>query len=82
MIDKSTCKLFYLHIINTNIPKPIVIQKWSDHYLKLNMADSKVWKRIFNSVLIQKETQTFTFQYIILHEIIPCQKWLHTIKIK
>ncbi len=31
-IEKSTCKLFYWHIINTCIHKPTATQKWSDHF--------------------------------------------------
>ncbi len=39
-IEKSTCKLFYWHIINTDIHKPSAIQQWSDHYPDFNTADS------------------------------------------
>ncbi len=82
-IEKSTCKLFYWHIINTDIHKPTAIQKWSDPYPDFKTADSKIWKRIFklpfNTV---RDTTIQSFQYRILHKIIPCNKWLYTIKIK
>ncbi len=74
-IDKSTCKLFYWLIINTGIHKPTATQNWSDHYPDFNTADSKIWKRIFklpfNTV---RDTKIQTFQYRILHKIIPCNK--------
>ena len=82
-IDKSTCKLFYWHIINTNIHKPTAIQKWSDHYPDFNTADSKVWKRIYKlSFNLVRDTKIQMFQYKILHKTIPCNKWLYDIKIK
>ncbi len=41
-IQKSTFKLFYWHIINTDIYNPTAIQKWSDHYPHFNTANLKI----------------------------------------
>ncbi len=40
------------------------------------------WKRIFNLPFsTTRDTNIQSFQFRIIHKIIPCNKWLHTIKI-
>ncbi len=47
------------------------------HALHLHYtAHVRIWKPSL------RETKIQTFQYRILHRIIPCNKWLHNIKIK
>ncbi len=82
IIEKTTCKDFYWHIINTENHKPASVHKWAEHFPKFHNAESKVWKRIFKLPFkIVCDTKIKTFQFKILHKIIPCNKWLSVIRI-
>ncbi len=62
---------------------PNNIRKWCQTYPDFNNADLKTWPRIFKlPFLVIREAKLQTFQYKILHRIIPCNKWLFNIKIK
>ncbi len=44
-IEKTTCKDFYWHIINTATHVPTSIHKWSDHYTNFHSAENNIWSR-------------------------------------
>ncbi len=57
--------------------------KLNEEFAALNSGENKTWKRIFNiSFTVLRDTKLQSFQYKIIHNIIPCNKWLHTIKIR
>jgi len=77
-INEVTSKDLYWHIINKE--KHI---KWSFTYPNFTKADTSVWPRIFNLPFkTVRNTKIQTFQYRLIHRIIPCNKWLNNIKIK
>ena len=42
--------------------------------------DNNVWERIFETPFrVTRETKLQSFQFRIIHRIIPCNKWLHNI---
>ncbi len=83
IIEKTTCKDFYWHITNTEKHKPASVHKWIKHFPKFHNAESKVWIRIFKLPFkTVHDTKIQTFQFRILHKIIPCNKWLSVIKSK
>ncbi len=49
----------------------------------IEIVNNNAWKRIFNLPFsTTKDTKHQSFQFRIIHKIIPCNKWLQTIKIK
>ncbi len=42
IIETTTCKDFYWHIINTEKHKPALVHKWAEHFPKFHNAESKV----------------------------------------
>ncbi len=77
------CKDYYWHIINQSKTIPRCIQKWQETYPKFENVDKHVWHRIFNMAFITtRETKLQSFQYRIIHRIIPCNKWLNNITVK
>ncbi len=42
--------------------------------------NNDIWKRIFK-MPTYRETKIQTFQYRIIHHILPCKKWLINIKL-
>ena len=82
-INEVTCKDLYWHIINKDKHIPNTIKKWTSTYPNFNNADTSVWPRIFKLPFkTVRNTKIQTFQYRLIHRIIPCNKWLHNIKIK
>ncbi len=82
-IEKTSCKDLYWHIINTSTYTPTSRKKWFDHYPEFHSADTNVWPRLFKLPFeTVRDAKIQTFQYRILHRIIPCNTWLHNIKIK
>ncbi len=63
---------FYWHIINTDTHTPTSIHKWSDHYTNFHNAEN-VWSRIFKFPFkTVRDTKIQTYQYNIVHRVIPC----------
>ncbi len=82
-IEKTTCKDFYWHIINTDTHIPTSIHKWSDHYTNFHNAENNVWSKIFKFPFkTVRDTKIQTFQYNIVHRVIPRNHWLCSIKVK
>ena len=82
-LESLTCKDFYWHIINVTKHIPTSISKWTAHYQGFRSAESSVWPRIFKIPFkTVRDTKIQTFQFRVLHRIIPCNYWLHNIKIK
>ncbi len=82
-LENVTCKDFYWHLRNTDPHTPTALQKWSIHYPIFKEASANIWPRIFKLPFTTvRDTKIQTFQYRIIQNIIPCNKWLHNIKIK
>jgi exonuclease III len=82
-IKKITCKELYWHIINTETHQPNSKKVWSRIFPKLEQIDENIWHRIFHNAFQNcKETRLQSFQYRIINNIIPCNKWLYDKKIK
>ncbi len=76
-------KTHYWHIINIHKHTLTSISKWTALYQDFNSAESNVWKQIFRLPFkTVRDTKIRTFQFRLLHRIIPCNNWLHNIKIK
>ncbi len=75
--------LSFVIFINTDPHTPTILQKWSIYYPIFKEATANVWHIIFELPFkIVRDTKIQTFQYRIIQNIIPCNKWLHNIKIK
>ncbi len=84
-LNKTTCKDMYWHILNLENYnyKPTCIKKWTKLYPDFSTAHKSIWIRIFKLPFkTVRDTKLQTFQYRILHHIIPCNEWLFNIKIK
>jgi len=82
-IQKTTCTNFYWHLIQNIQHVPNNIGKWCEQFQNFHNADKEIWHRIFKLPFqVIRNTKIQTFQYRVLHRIIPCKKWLHTLKIK
>ncbi len=78
-----TCRDIYWHIINLEGHIHACIQKCPNNYPEFNNGVGKIWINIFKMPFkIVRDTKIQTFQYRILHRILPCNSWLKNIKIK
>ena len=81
-LNKLTCKHMYWTLVSKKSRKPTAIKKWSEYFTQFTNADESVWPRIYQmSFMVTRETRLQSFQYRILHRIIPCNKWLFDITI-
>lgn len=76
-IQKLKCKDFYWAIIAKNKTEPTCIGKWEEAYPNFKNVNSEVWPRIFMTPFrTTRETALQSFQYRLIHRIIPTNKWL------
>jgi hypothetical protein len=81
--EKTTCKIFYWHLIRETNHRPNALNKWCNVYPRFRNAQKNIWMRIFSTPFITvRQTKLQTFQYKILHRVIACNKWLNDIRIK
>ena len=82
-INDIKCKDFYWAIINMKQVTPACVFKWQTIFVGFKDCDPDTWTRIFKmSFNVTRETKLQSFQYKLLNRIIPCNKWLHDVKIK
>ena len=82
-IEKLKCKDFYWALVDRTKVEPKCVHKWSEIYPYFETAEPEIWKRIFNMAFnVTQETLIQSFQYRLIHRIIPCNKWLETIRVK
>ena len=82
-MENLTCKMFYWTLISTKYKEPQCKTKWAEYFPLFKKADDSVWTRIFEKPFkIARETNLQSFQYRVIHRIIPCNKWLHSITVK
>ncbi len=74
------CRVRYLpNHLYSKIRTPTTLQKWSIHYSASANVSPRIFKLPFKTV---RDSKIQTFRYRIIPNIIPCNKWLHNIKIK
>ena len=57
--------------------------KWLVDFPQLNNFDVNKWSNIFTIPFnVTRETKLQSFQYKLIHRVIPCNKWLHMVNIK
>ncbi len=82
-IQKTKCKDFYWHLINSTNHNPRSKLTWSKTFKDLSNPEEIIWKNIYNMLFkTVRETKIQTIQYRIIHRIIPCNECLHNIKIR
>ena len=82
-IDKFTCKLFYWILVSKKYRKPTCTVKWIEQFPLFNNVNESIWHRIFSMPFtVTRETKLQSFQYRLVHRIIPCNKWLYDITIR
>ncbi len=80
-IQKTKCKDFYWHLIDSTNHNPRLT--WSKTFKDLTNPEESTWKNIYNMPFkTVRETNIQKIQYHIIHRIIPCNEWLHNIKIR
>ena len=78
-LEKMTSQLFYWILMGNVVKMPCSIPKWENNLCLQNVN----WKNIFlNPFKVCHESQMQSFQFKILHRIISCNHWLHTMKVK
>ncbi len=76
-----TCNDFYW--FQNKLSHKYVLKKWTEYFPSFNNADILIWHRIIKlSFLVTRETRLQTFQYLLIHRLIPCNNWLCDKKIK
>ncbi len=82
-IQKTKCKDFYWHLMKSTNHNPRSKLTWSKTFKDLSNQEESTWKNRYNmSFKTVRETKIQTIQYCIIHRIIPCNEWLHNIKIR
>ncbi len=82
-VEKIACSDFYWLLVSQNIIPPICIKKWTEFFPNFNNADILIWDRIFKiSFSVTRETRLQTYQYLLIHRAIPCNKWLCDKKVR
>ncbi len=82
-LTKCKCKEFYWHIINSNIRIPSTICQLQKVLTPLKKTDTSFWKSIFRMPFITvRDTRIQTFQYRVIHRIVPCNEWLFKLTVK
>ena len=77
------CKDFYWKLVTRKYVQPTCIPKWSKDFPMLDDVSADKWESIFKmSFTATRETKLQTFQYKLIHRVIPCNDWLYTIRIK
>ena len=77
-ISKMTTKKIYNNLILLKYERPTALNRW----IETIQIDERDWPLIFTQPYIcTRETKLQTFQYKILHRIIPCRKWLFVQKV-
>ena len=78
-MDMVKGHMLYWHFVHALIKPPASIDKWGSEFVFLNDEDFANFFELPYKVL--RDTKMQTFQYKILHKIIPCGAALHTWKI-
>ncbi len=74
-VDKITFVDFYWLLVSKNIIPQICIKKWTEYFPNFNDTFILIWHRIFKlSFSLTRETRIQTFQYLLIHRVIPCKK--------
>ena len=82
-IDKLRCNVFYWIFVSQKQKEPHCKMKWTEFFPLFQKAEIGVWPRIFeNPFIITRETKLQSFQYRLIHRIIPCNKYLFNITVK
>ncbi len=82
-IQKTKCKDFYWHLINSTNYNPKFMLTWCQTFKDIYIPEESIWKNISNMPFkTVRQTNIQTIQYRIIHRIIPCNEWLHNIKIR
>ena len=82
-IDQISCKLFYWILVSIKKREPQCKIKWAQNFPLFTRVDHTIWPRIFETPYkITRETRLQSFQYRLIHRIIPCNKWLYNITVK
>ena len=82
-VEGLTSKLFYLLLVSKKFREPQCKTKWCEYFPLFKCVDNSVWERIFEMpFLVTRETKLQSFQYRLVHRIIPCNKWLYNISIR
>ena len=81
-VNMVQCRDYYNYFITSKDIKPHSQKKWCESFPKLISVDTSIWNRIYTlTYCITRETKLQSFQYRIIHRILPCNKWLNDIKI-
>ena len=82
-LDALSSKMFYWIFVKKKFREPSCKCKWEEYFPLFKNADITTWPRIFEMPFkITHETKLQSFQYRVIHRIIPCNKWLHMVNIK
>ena len=82
-LKELQCKDFYWAILNKQNIMPTCMNKWTQVFPNFQKCEMEIWSRIFTlSFKITTETKLQSFQYKLVHRVIPCNKWLNDIRIK
>ena len=75
VLNKTESKKIYLYFISQKKMIPTSVHKWSVIYPNITIIN---WPNIFKlSFVTTRETRLQSFQYRILHRVIPCRKKLY-----
>ncbi len=81
-IQKTKCKDFYWHLINSTNHNPRSKLTWTKTFKDLSNPEESTWKNIYNMPFKTIRETKIQVQYCIIHRIIPCNEWLYNIKVR
>ena len=78
-IENISSQMFYWILMGNLLKTPSCIKKWQSQL----QTEGLVWKNIFlNPFQVCHESVLQSFQYKVIHRIIPCNHWLNIMNIK
>ena len=78
ILQKVKTNILYWAYVKKKARRPSCIQRWYENYPNLQSLESNIWETIFSfSFNITRETTLQSFQYRLIHRIIPCNNKLY-----
>ena len=78
MLENTHTNTLYWIFVEKKKRPPACIKRWTENYPNLNFSEEECWKNIFtHSFHISRDTILQSFQYRLIHRIIPCNEKLY-----
>ena len=78
LLENTPTNILYWTLIGKKKRSPTCIKRWTENYPNLITAEDEIWQNIFvRSFQISRDTTLQSFQYRLIHRILPCNEKLY-----